>query len=211
MNSFPSSSYNTNTISGNLTEFTEEQCSNCPKTLFFQNSECICRPGFFLHQGKCIAELGMPDITRTNLNVSDCPIRPGSYSNGACYCSNYWFQDSTNRECIKSRSSHQISVLLWFTEISSYSSIHRQLHDERMVQSDGQLRILRLSDRKVCLQQPGCSQRNLVLLHSEGGCWFLRTVSLRLRMRALWKMRGWALRMHRRLLQAFGRSLVLAQ
>ncbi|ERL90264.1 prion-like-(Q/N-rich) domain-bearing protein 25 [Dendroctonus ponderosae] len=88
-------------LEGNLTAFTEEQCNNCPKTLFFKNSECICRQGFFLHEGKCIAELGMPDITRTNFNVSDCPIRPGSYSNGACYCRSYWFQDGTNRECTK--------------------------------------------------------------------------------------------------------------
>lgn len=85
-----------------LTEFTQQQCQDCSRTVFFENSTCVCAPGFFLLNEQCVAELGVLDTTRSYVNDSDCPIKPGKVVDGVCYCKDYWFQSDTNRECKKS-------------------------------------------------------------------------------------------------------------
>ncbi|XP_050315678.1 EGF-like domain-containing protein comC [Anthonomus grandis grandis] len=85
-----------------LSSLTEIQCNDSANTVYFQDEICICAPGFFLFNNRCIAELGMMDTTVAYQNDSDCPIKPGKLSSdGICYCKEYWFQDETNRECKK--------------------------------------------------------------------------------------------------------------
>ncbi|CAG9772166.1 unnamed protein product [Ceutorhynchus assimilis] len=87
---------------GVASSMTKDECSQCSNAFFFQDSICICKQGFFLNDGKCIAELGMKsDEIVHYTNDSDCPIKPGKLVDGACYCRDYWFQHSTNRECKK--------------------------------------------------------------------------------------------------------------
>ncbi|XP_030747361.1 prion-like-(Q/N-rich) domain-bearing protein 25 [Sitophilus oryzae] len=86
---------------GVLSNLTKEECDECLNTLYFLNSTCICKQGFFLQDGQCIAELGMPDSNTHYSEDKDCPIKSGKLKDGICYCKNYWFQHYTNRECTK--------------------------------------------------------------------------------------------------------------
>lgn len=103
----PITTYYLNSVTNNcpdlaLTEFTQQQCQNCSRTVFFENSTCVCAPGYFLLNEQCVAELGVLDTTRSYVSDSDCPIKPGKVVDGVCYCKDYWFQSDTNRECKKS-------------------------------------------------------------------------------------------------------------
>ncbi|XP_066251837.1 prion-like-(Q/N-rich) domain-bearing protein 25 [Euwallacea similis] len=84
-----------------IANLTIEQCVSCPNTLLFKDLICICRQGFFLLDGVCVAELGVKDTSRNYTQDADCLIKPGKLVDGVCFCKDYWFQSENNRECKK--------------------------------------------------------------------------------------------------------------
>ncbi|KAJ8951451.1 hypothetical protein NQ318_006882 [Aromia moschata] len=70
-------------------------------TMCFKNTTCICKQGFFLNEGKCVAELGMIDPHLPIQEDSNCTIKPGKLVNSTCFCKDFWFNSENNRNCIK--------------------------------------------------------------------------------------------------------------
>ncbi|KAG5871218.1 hypothetical protein JTB14_001915 [Gonioctena quinquepunctata] len=86
----------------------DSDCGSVENSMCFHGS-CICKQGFFWSQGKCIAELGMmnPSLSTS----SDCVIKPGRLVDSACYCKVYWFNDDSNRICMKTMLQQTYSCL----------------------------------------------------------------------------------------------------
>ncbi|XP_060533292.1 prion-like-(Q/N-rich) domain-bearing protein 25 isoform X2 [Cylas formicarius] len=80
---------------------TSDECDSCEDAFWFKSSSCVCEPGFFAMDDFCVAELGMKNVGVLYKQNKDCPIKPGKLKDGVCYCRNYWFNDYTNRNCIK--------------------------------------------------------------------------------------------------------------
>ncbi|KAJ8923755.1 hypothetical protein NQ315_010336 [Exocentrus adspersus] len=101
-----------------------ESNSDCPvnNSICFKNS-CICDKGFFLNNRMCLAELGVQDPHRNYESDSDCPIKPGQLINSTCYCKDYWFNDESNRICIKTMIQTTQSCLTnqWCAAMGPYS------------------------------------------------------------------------------------------
>ncbi|CAH1153780.1 unnamed protein product [Phaedon cochleariae] len=99
-------------------------CGSWKNSICFKNT-CVCSQGFFLHEGKCIAELGMPDPSLKS--DKDCVVKPGQLvkrgKDSACFCKNYWSNDDTNRKCIKTMIQDVSSCLSneWCEAMGPYS------------------------------------------------------------------------------------------
>nr|XP_023011894.1 tenascin-like [Leptinotarsa decemlineata] len=96
-----------------------DSCSYANSMCF--KGTCVCSPGYFIKDGKCHPELGMIDTSLKN--GSDCIIKPGKLVDSACYCKSYWFNDRSNRNCIKTTLQQTRSCLTsdWCNAMGEYS------------------------------------------------------------------------------------------
>ncbi|XP_018578875.1 prion-like-(Q/N-rich) domain-bearing protein 25 isoform X2 [Anoplophora glabripennis] len=114
--------YNGNCVQGLSHCDDASDCTDISNAICYKHS-CVCQQGFFSNAKECVAELGMQDPHNNYTADSDCPIKPGQLVNSACYCKDYWFNDASNRNCIKSMSEPARSCVVneWCTAMGPYS------------------------------------------------------------------------------------------